>query len=695
MSRVDDFLVEIGTEELPPKALQSLMTAFAEKLGEKLDEARLEHGALDAYASPRRLAVLVHDLALQQEDRDVEQKGPPLRIAFDDDGNATAAAEAFAKKCGVGVADLERQQTDKGEWLCYRSSVAGKTASELVPECIESALSALPIPRRMRWGAHEVEFVRPVHWVLLLHGKHGIDANILGIGSGNTTRGHRFHSDTAITIASPDEYLRKLENDGYVIADFERRRDMVRESVESAAAAAGGAVADGESLYDEVAALVEWPVPVVGNFDPEFLQLPREAIVSTLTGHQRYFPVVDASGALLPKFITVANLESRDPDQVRDGNERVVKPRLADAAFFWDSDRRVTLASRRDALRDVVYQQGLGSLFDKSERAAELAAWVAKAIDADPGTARRAAEIAKCDLLTGMVGEFPELQGTMGRYYANSDGEPGDVATAIGEQYLPRFAGDELPATAAGQALAIADKIDTLAGIFAIGKKPSGNRDPFGLRRAALGIVRILVERALDIDLRQLIDKAVTAQTQRRENEDELAADLYTFIGDRLRRYFLDRDQGLAPETLDAVMVRQPASLVDFDRRLAAVQTFARLDQASSLAAANKRIANILRKAGDPGGLKIKKKLLSEDAEKALFDALGSAQDKVQPLLAAGNYAAVLNELAALREPVDRFFDDVMVMADDAAVRDNRLALLSELRGMFLDVADISRLSIG
>tara|TARA_R110002096_G_scaffold108809_4_gene238188 strand:+ start:178 stop:2268 length:2091 start_codon:yes stop_codon:yes gene_type:complete len=695
MSAAESFLVEIGTEELPPKALRSLMAAFADKLGEKLVDARLEHGSIEAYASPRRLAVRVHELALQQQDREVEQKGPPVRIAFDDDGNATAAAEAFAKKCGVGIADLERQQTAKGEWLCYRSSVAGKTAAELLPGCIEAALAALPIPRRMRWGAHEVEFVRPVHWVLLLHGKQPVDAKIMGIDSGNTTRGHRFHADAPITIASPDEYLEKLEKEGYVIADFARRRDMVREGVEAAAAAIGGAVADGESLYDEVAALVEWPVPVVGNFDPEFLTLPREAIVSTLTGHQRYFPVVDASGALLPKFITVANLESRDPDQVREGNERVVKPRLADAAFFWNSDRRATLAERRDALRDVVYQQGLGSIFDKSERVAGLAKWIAKAANTDPDAAIRAAEIAKCDLLTGMVGEFPELQGTMGRYYAASDGEPEDVATAIGEHYRPRFAGDELPVTAAGQTLAVADKIDTLAGIFSIGKKPSGNRDPFGLRRAALGIVRILVECALDIDLTKLIDRAIKAQPQGRlDNNDELAADLHAFISDRLRRYFLDRDNGLAPETLDAVMVRQPASLLDFDRRLAAVQTFIRLDQAESLAAANKRIANILRKAGNPAGLKIKKKLLEEDAEKSLFGALGSAQEKVQPLLAAGNYAAVLNELASLRDPVDRFFDDVMVMADDESIRNNRLALLGELRGLFLDVADISRLSI-
>ena len=397
---------------------------------------------------------------------------------------------------------------------------------------------------------------------------------------------------------------------------------------------------------------------------------------------------------MLPKFITVANLDSKDPDQVRDGNERVIRPRLADAAFFWNSDRQKTLADRCGSLDDVVYQQGLGSLADKSRRVASIAKWLAAKLELDEKSVVRAAALAKCDLLTGMVGEFPELQGTMGRYYAAADGEDADVAAAIGEQYLPRFAGDELPQSPAGQLLAIADKLDTLAGVFSLGKKPSGSRDPFGLRRAALGVVRILIETGVDIDLKALIVEAVKAQPKNKLDIQVLADDLYAFISDRLRPYFQDRDPGLTAETFDAVMVRQPSSLLDFDRRLAAVQTFARLEQAASLAAANKRIANILRQANDPAGLKINKKLLQDGAELQLFNVLEAAQQKLEPLLAVRRYADALNELAELRDPVDRFFDEVMVMAEDDAVKNNRLALLGELRALFLHIADISRLSI-
>ncbi|MCZ6774228.1 MAG: glycine--tRNA ligase subunit beta [Proteobacteria bacterium] len=695
MSKAEDFLVEIGTEELPPKALRSLMDAFGAKLADGIDSVRLSRGEIHCFASPRRIAVLVRDLAKQQLDQKVEQKGPPIKIAFDGDGTATPAADAFAKKCGVTVADLGRYKTDKGEWLSFESIEKGRSVAELLPDLIETALAALPIPRRMRWGANDAEFVRPVHWVVLLHGKKTIKASVMGLFAGNTTRGHRFHSTGTITIPSPDSYLDVLEKEGYVIADFERRREMVQSGVAAAAAEAGGEIVDGESLYDEVAALVEWPVPVLGHFDKSFLQLPREVVISTLTGHQRYFPVADKSGDLLPMFVTVANLESKDPAQVRDGNERVIRPRLADAAFFWDSDRQKALANRQDALREVVYQHGLGSLFDKSQRIATIAKWVSGSLQQNSADVERAAALAKCDLLTGMVGEFPELQGIMGRYYATADGEPDSVASAISEHYRPRFAGDDLPASSDGQVLAIADKIDTLAGIFSLGKKPSGNRDPFGLRRAALGIVRILIECGLDVDLKGLIAEALGAQPKSKLANDEVTVELYTFITDRLRRYFLDRDSGLSVETFEAVMVRQPTSLLDFDRRLAAVQTFARLEQAGSLASANKRIANILRKADDPTGLTVKKKLLQDDAELALFSALESAREKVLPLLAVRSYAEVLNELADLREPVDRFFDDVMVMTDDEDVRNNRLALLTELRALFLDVADISRLAIG
>lgn len=694
MSKTDDFLVEIGTEELPPKALRTLMEAFGENLAAGIDDARLARGDVRSYASPRRLAVLVENLAHTQEDRPVTQKGPPVKVAFDADDNPTGAATAFATKCGTSIEALERIETDKGEWLVFNTVEHGRSAAQLLPDIIERALAALPIPRRMRWGAGDAEFVRPVHWVVLLHGTDIIDAPVMGVAAGRESCGHRVHSSGPVSIGAPGEYLGALEKEGSVIADFERRRELVREGVDAAAEQAGGSVVGGELLYDEVAALVEWPVPIVGAFDEMHLELPREVVVSTLTGHQRYFPVADDNDKLLPHFITVANIQSKDPEQVIEGNERVISPRLADAAFFWNSDRKTPLGSRQESLRDVVYQRGLGSIFDKSQRVARLAARVASELGADVPTVERAAALAKCDLVTGMVGEFPDLQGTMGRYYAIADGEPEPVANAIGEHYRPRFAGDGLPESTAGQILAVADKLDTLAGVFSIGKKPGGNRDPFGLRRAALGIVRILVECGIDLDLKAMIEQAVADQPDHTVAAQTLSADVYTFISDRLRRYFLDRDSGLDAETFEAVMVRQPASLVDFDRRIAAVQTFARLDQAESLAAANKRIANILRKAGNPAGLDVTPARFEQDAERALHSALENAREKVRPMLEQRRYAEILNELAGLRDPVDRFFDDVMVMAEDESVRNNRLALLGELRALFLDVADISRLSI-
>jgi len=689
-----DLLVEIGTEELPPKALRGLMDAFATNLGRALDDARLAHGELRAYASPRRLAVVVESLARSQEDRHTSQKGPPVSVALDDAGKALPPATAFAKKCGVDVADLGRMKTDKGEWLTADTTEAGKPAAELLPELIEKALAELPIPRRMRWGAGDAEFVRPVHWVVLLHGSKLIEGSVMGIPTGKKSMGHRFHSKGPVTITRPADYLETLEQKGHVVADFDARRKIVQQGVEKLAKKAKGAIVDGESLYDEVAALVEWPVPMLGSFDEEFLQLPPEVVVSTLTGHQRYFPVADASGKLLPRFVTVANLESNEPQKVRDGNERVIRPRLADAAFFWNNDRRRALATRQEALRDVVYQRGLGSLHDKSNRTAALACWIAAQLDIDNDTVERAAMLCKCDLLTGMVGEFPDLQGTMGHYYAKSDGETDAVATAIGEHYKPRFAGDSLPASQTGLVLAVADRLDTLAGVFTLGKKPSGNRDPFGLRRAALGIIRMLIECDLDLDIKAMIAKAVELQPAAKGDADDLPAELYGFITDRLRRYFLDRDPGLDTETFDAVMARQPTSLVDFERRLQAVQAFLRLDEAQSLAAANKRIANILRQAGRTEAAEIKQKLLEDGAEASLYKALTTASDTVRPLLNDRRYTEALQELATLRAPVDRFFDDVMVMVDDEATKNNRLALLGELRALFLDVADISRLSI-
>lgn len=694
MSAAKHLLVEIGTEELPPKALRSLMDAFAENLSSGIDEARLAHGDVKRYASPRRLAVIVESLAVGQEDRRSKQKGPPVNIAFDDDGNLTAAGKAFAKKCGVEADALGRTKTDKGEWISCEMVEAGRATAELLPELVERALAALPIPRRMRWGDGNAEFVRPVHWVVLLHGSTVIDASIMGVSTGAESRGHRFVGNETVPIKKASDYLSTLEKHGSVIADFERRRALVVDGVTAEAEKVGGHVVDGDGLYDEVAALVEWPVPMTGSFDEDYLQLPREVVVSTLTGHQRYFPIEDKDGALLPHFITVANIESADPQQVETGNERVIRPRLADAAFFWDSDRRTPLSGRSASLREVVYQRGLGSLADKSARVIGLVNDIAGELDADASNAARAAELAKCDLITDMVGEFPDLQGTMGGYYARLDGEPEPVAVAISEHYRPRFAGDALPSTLDGQMLALADRLDTLAGVFAIGKKPSGNRDPFGLRRAALAIVRLLVECGLDLDLQALIARAVDAQPAGKHEPKDVQAELTAYISERLRRYFLDRDTGLDTETFDAVLVRQPSSLVDFEGRLGAVQAFIGHESASSLAAANKRIANILKKADEHSGTAVNEKLLADDAEKALWAALVSSRAAVEPMLAERDYTAALDELAKLRKVVDDFFDDVMVMADDTAVRKNRLALLTELRALFLGVADISRLAI-
>jgi glycyl-tRNA synthetase beta chain len=689
-----DFLIEIGTEELPPKALYTLMNAFAERLTAHVDEARLTHGTVHAYASPRRLAVCVEALALAQPDRVTTQKGPPVRVAFDQHGKPKAPAIAFAEKCGLAVAELSREVTTKGEWLSCELLEKGALTADIMPALVTKALGELPIPRRMRWGSGDTEFVRPVHWVVMLLGDQVLPARILDVPAGRHSRGHRFLATAPVSISEPANYLLALETDGHVIADFSRRRELVRNGVLAAATEAGGEVVDGESLYDEVAALVEWPVPVLGRFDDAYLALPREVVISTLTGHQRYFPVAHADGHLLPRFITVANIESTDPDKVRDGNERVIRPRLADAAFFWESDRKRTLASRIEQLRDVVYQRELGSLYDKSTRTAVIARAICEQLMVPADTAERAAMLAKCDLLTGMVGEFPELQGTMGQYYAAADGEAAAIADAVGEQYLPRFAGDQLPASFAGQALAVADKLDTIAGIFALGKKPGGNRDPFALRRAALGIVRILIECELDVDLNKLISAAVAVQPKHEQSATEAASEIYSFITDRLRNYLKDREPGLATETFDAVLLREPASLLDFSRRVAAVQSFVALKEAASLAAANKRIANILKKAElDTAGQVIKKHLV-DVAEVTLHAALEESAATVRPLLQQRQYAEALKSLAALKDPVDRFFDEVLVMADDKALRTNRLALLAELRELFLEVADISRLSI-
>jgi glycyl-tRNA synthetase beta chain len=683
-----DLLVEIGTEELPPKALRGLAEAFHAGVVGGLDRAELAHGEALWLATPRRLAVKVSAVSDRQPDRTVERRGPALKAAFGAEGRPTQAALGFARSCGVEVAALERLETEKGVWLAHRSVQAGSPASALLPGIVHESLGRLPIPKRMRWGRLEVEFVRPVHWVVMLLGEEVVPAEVLGIPAGRETRGHRFHHPAPIALASPADYLAKLEDPGFVVADFATRRQRVREQVEALAEGLGGQAVIDAALLDEVTSLVEWPVAVAGGFEPRFLEVPAEALVATMKGNQRYFHLVDGQGRLLPHFIAVANIVSRNPDAVRAGNERVVRPRLADAEFFWKKDRSVRLAERQEALGHVVYQQRLGTLLDKSRRMARVAHAIAVALGADPQRAERAALLAKCDLVTEMVGEFPELQGIMGRHYARYDGEPTEVASAIDEQYMPRFSGDQLPATVTGRTVSLADKLDTLTGIFGIGQSPTGDRDPFGLRRAALGVVRILIEGGLDLDLEDILLQAARAYDL--FEPEPVATEVFDFAMERLRAYYLDT--GVAPDTFEAVLARRPTRPVDFDRRVHGVSAFRALPEAASLAAANKRIHNILRQAGEATAGTVEPWLLEHPAERALAEAVGALAREVEPLLASGAYTAALTRLAGLREAVDRFFDDVMVMVDDPRVRQNRLALLAEVSGLFLRAADVSRL---
>jgi len=722
-----DFLLEIGTEELPPKSLPALQQALVAGLAAGLDKAGLAHAELVGFATPRRLAVWVKRLAAHQPEQHLKRRGPPVNAAFDTAGEPTRAALAFAESCGSSVEALQKLDEGKGTFLFFVGTKPGARAVELLPGLVQAALDALPIPRRMHWGAGTALFVRPVHWVVMLFGKDLVPATLLDTPAGHLTRGHRFHAPRPIRIASPGSYERTLRERGYVLADFAARREHIRTQVAAAAANVPGRALITEALLQEVTALVEWPVVLTGRFEERFLSLPREVLTSTLEDHQRYFPVEDAQGRLLPAFIAVSNIESRDPATVRAGNERVVRPRLADAAFFWEQDRRQPLAARRAALDAVTFQAKLGSLGDKTRRVSALAAEIAVAAGGSREHAQRAAELCKCDLLTAMVGEFPELQGIMGSYYAQADGEPHEVAAAIREHYLPRAAGDSLPATHAGLAVAIADKLDTLAGIFAIGEKPTGTKDPFGLRRAALGVQRILIEKALDLDLRKYIDQALAAVRadiervraavataaepfqaapgQRQASAaataaDSTAGEIYDFLMERLRAYYLDSagappmpgQAAVTTEMFDAVLAARPGSPLDFDARLKALSTFLELPESASLTAANKRIANILRKANMTPPPEVDVLHLRESAEVRLFDSMRALRDAVAAATARREYASALGQLAQLRPAVDAFFDQVMVMDENPQLRANRLSLLAQLHGLFAGVADLSRL---
>jgi glycyl-tRNA synthetase beta chain len=680
-------LVELGVEELPPNAIDALSDALADGLRRGLADAEVAHGEVRAYATPRRLAVQIEGLANKQPDREVEKRGPALAAAFKD-GQPTRAAEGFARSCGVAVEDLIHLETDKGTWLGYREQQQGESTAALLPAILQKAVAALPVPKNMRWGASRVEFSRPVHWLVMLYGGDVVEAETLGLTAGRITYGHRFHAPAAIELAHADDYLEALEQ-AWVLADRDRRRERIREQVLAEAEVQEATAVIDEDLLVEVSGLVEWPVALTGSFDERFLEVPAESLISSMKANQKYFHLLDDTGRLKPLFITISNIESRDPQQVIEGNEKVIRPRLADAAFFYDTDRKRPLASRIDELAGVVFQKQLGTLADKAHRSAAVAAFIAGQIGGDVGHARRAAELAKCDLVTEMVLEFPELQGIMGRYYAEHDGEAAEVAQALEEQYLPRFAADAIPHGRTGLALALADRLDTLTGIFGIGQRPTGTKDPFALRRASIGVLNILIKGELNLDLRELLELAA-AQHQELPYAESLVDEVLGYMLDRFRAW--GQDEGISAEAYLAVRARPVTRPLDFARRLRAVQGFAGREEAAALAAANKRVSNILTKQGGDAGTQVDTRLLQEAAEKALHEALGAQRERVMPLFAEARYAEALDALADLREPVDAFFDQVMVMADDEAVRANRLALLSSLRALFLEVADIAQL---
>ena len=685
-----DFLFEIGVEELPPKALWRLSEALETQFRNGLEKAGLAHGGISRFATPRRLALLVRKLAEKQPDRLSERFGPAITAAFDDEGRPTPAASGFARSCGVTVADLGRSRRQGIEKLSFKKPEPGARAVELLPELAAAALTALPIPRRMRWGSSRAEFIRPVHWLVALFGDEVVPVSLFGITADKHTFGHRFHHNNPIVLAAPDEYEAKLEQPGRVIAGFERRRELIRELVNAEAERLDARVAMDGDLLDEVTSLVEYPVALTGQIDRKFLDLPAEVLVLTLKHHQKCFCLEDHNRRILPNFVTVSNIESTDPDTVIQGNERVIRPRLADAGFFYDADKSRSLDSRRGELDRVVFQEKLGSIGAKSRRVTGICIWLAEQFGFEPAPCERAAMLGKCDLVSDMVGEFAELQGVMGSYYARNDGESESVAAAIFEQYLPRHTGDRLPATPTGQVLSLAEKLDTLAGLFAISEPPTGSRDPFALRRAALGVLRILIEGKLDLDLPAAIEIALACYAELKP-EANCGRQLFDFMLDRLRAWYADA--GVDASVYLAVRALRPKSPLDFHRRVEAVADFAGRPEAAALAAANKRVSNLLEKRGEEAGPgAVDPDLLREAAEEQLFTGLVKVRAEVAPLFAAADYPGALTRLAGLRDDVDRFFDEVMVMADDPELRANRLRILRELRALFLQAADISLL---
>ncbi|KAF0252966.1 glycine--tRNA ligase subunit beta [Pseudomonas putida] len=678
-----DFLVELGTEELPPKALATLGDAFLAGIEKGLQAAGLNYTGKQVYAAPRRLAVLIRQLDVQQPDRSINIDGPPLQAAFKD-GEPTQAALGFAKKCGVDLSEIDQS----GAKLRFSQHIPGKSTVSLLSTIVEDSLNDLPIPKRMRWAASREEFVRPTQWLVMLLGDQVVDCTILSQKAGRESRGHRFHHPENVVITTPANYVEDLRT-AYVLADFAERRELISKRTAELAMQQEGTAIVPPALLDEVTALVEWPVPLVCSFEERFLEVPQEALITTMQDNQKYFCLLDSEGKLLPRFITVANVESRDPKQIVQGNEKVVRPRLTDAEFFFKQDKKQPLETFNERLKNVVFQAQLGTVYDKAERVSRLAAFIAPLIGGDAQRAGRAGLLSKCDLATEMVGEFPEMQGVAGYYYALNDGEPQDVALALNEQYMPRGAGAELPQTLTGAAVAIADKLDTLVGIFGIGMLPTGSKDPYALRRAALGVLRILIEKQLDLNLTGAVEFAVK-QFGAKVKAAGLAEQVLEFIFDRLRARY--EDEGIDVATYLSVRALQPGSALDFDQRVQAVQAFRKLPEAEALAAVNKRVSNLLSKAEGAIAEQVEPKYFDNANEFSLYSAIQQADQAVQPMAAARQYSESLARLAALRDPVDAFFEAVMVNAEDAKVRANRYALLSRLRGLFLGVADISLL---
>lgn len=681
-----NFLVEIGTEELPPKALKTLATSFADNVEAELNQAGLSFDKIEWFAAPRRLALKVLNLATQQPSKEIEKRGPAVSAAFDAEGKPTKAAEGWARGCGITVEQAERIATDKGEWLVHRAKIEGQPTKNLLNDIVANALAKLPIPKPMRWADKTVQFIRPVHTVTMLLGDELIEGEILGVASARTIRGHRFLGEKEFEIQHADQYPQLLREKGSVVADFNERKAEILAKSQAKATALGGVADIEESLLEEVTSLVEYPNVLAARFEERFLAVPAEALVYTMKGDQKYFPIYDKEGKLLPHFIFVSNINPEDPTAIIEGNEKVVRPRLTDAEFFFKTDLKQKLVDRLPRLETVLFQQQLGTLKDKTDRIEQLAGEIAKQIGADEAKAKRAGLLSKCDLMTNMVFEFTDTQGVMGMHYARHDGEDEEVAVALNEQYMPRFAGDELPKSLVASAVALADKFDTLTGIFGIGQAPKGSADPFALRRAALGALRIIVEKNLPLDLEDLVKKSAALFGDKLTNQN-VVTDVVDFMLGRFRAWY--QDEGIAVDVIQAVLARRPTRPADFDARVRAVSHFRTLDSAEALAAANKRVSNILAKADAAIG-EINLTACVEPAEKALAEAVLALRTEVQPLIAKGDYTAVLDKLANLRAPVDSFFDNVMVNAEDPALRQNRLAILNTLQGLFLQVADIS-----